>query len=49
MVSLGWPGAMGETDKGVVEIQIADHDAVGEDREIGAGLDAADQDGRGLL
>ena len=42
-------GAMGETDKGVVEIEIADHHAIGEDREIGAGLGAADQHGRGLL
>ena len=42
-------GAMGETDEGVVEIQIADHHAVGEDREIGARLDAAEQDCRALL
>jgi hypothetical protein len=43
------PGAVGETDEGVVEIQISDHDAVGEDRQIGARFDAAEQDGRGLL
>jgi hypothetical protein len=42
-------GAMGEADKGVVEIQVSDHDAVGENREISAGFDAAEQDCRGLL
>ena len=28
-------GAMGEADKGVVEIEIADHHAVGENRKVG--------------
>jgi hypothetical protein len=41
-------GAVGQADEGIVEIEIADHHAIGEDREIGAGLDAADQDGRWL-
>src|SRR6516165_8166059 len=40
---------MGETDKSVVEIEIADHHAIGEHREIRARFDAADQDCRGLF
>ena len=41
--------AMGEADKGVVEIEIADHDAIGEHGQIRARLDAADEHRRGLL
>ena len=45
----GMAGAMGERDESVVEIEIAEHGAVGEGGEIGAGLGAADQHGRRLF
>src|SRR5882724_6598084 len=49
IVSLGVARAMGEADKGVVEIEIADHHAIGEHSEIGARLDVADKHRRGLF
>src|SRR6185295_11308562 len=42
-------GAMSKTDEGVVEIKVSDHHAVGENRQIGARSDAAEQDRRALL
>ena len=45
----GMPAAMGEADEGVVEIQVSDHHAVGENRQIGTRPGAAEQDGRALL
>src|ERR1700737_4252141 len=41
-------GAIRKTDEGVVEIEISDHHAVGENCQIGARPDAAEQD-RGAL
>ena len=41
-------GAMRKTDEGVVEIEISDHHAVGENCQIGARPDAAEQDRRAL-
>src|ERR1700737_1383548 len=41
-------GAMRKTDEGVVEIEISDHYAVGENCQIGARPDAAEQDRRAL-
>src|SRR5262245_39900860 len=40
---------MRETDEAVVEIQISDHDAVGENGQIGARPDTIEQDCRTLL
>src|SRR5258707_12585786 len=42
-------GAMSKTDEGVVEIEISDHNAAAENRQIGARPDSAEQDSGALL
>src|SRR5262249_12100029 len=43
------PRTMSEANKGIVEIEVTDHYAVGENRQIGARFDAAAQDRRAWL